>query len=319
MKKEELNELKSNLEKASKDVNIKRKEFSQIEENAEDKFEENIKGFVFNEKYENIEPYLKIITDLNTRINCFVLKGEQGIGKSTIIKNLMKNLNKDFAYLNSYTTSLAFYKFLYYNRHKHIILDDVFGLYESEKGISILRAVTNTEKVRYVKYESTSDKLDVPSSFLFEGSITILTNKITDKMDKSLLDRAIFRSVNFSLKEKKEFIDKIIEFNYPQIDNTKEIIEFIKNNVNDTTKNFSFRSVLRICEFYIHNKEKWKELSEEEIKQDEELVFVKEIMSYSTKLRNQKWIEETGLSVRTLRRRIKELKNRTKGQRDKNA
>src|SRR3990167_7872792 len=94
--------------------------------------------------------------DTESKINCLIVEGEGGLGKSTIIKSILKELGKDIYYINSYTTSLSFYKMLYLNRFKSIIIDDVFGIFNDEKGISIIRAVTNTEKERYVKYESTS-------------------------------------------------------------------------------------------------------------------------------------------------------------------
>jgi len=322
MEKEEINKLKQQLEEQAKSINIKEREFLEVEKNAEKRFNKNIGKYVPHKKYENLKDYIKIITDSNSRINCLVIKGEQGVGKSTAIKSIMKEMKKDFYYLNSYTTSLAFYINLYENRFKHIIIDDLFGIFQDEKGISILRAITNTEKVRYVKYQSTSEKLSVPSSFIFEGSIIILTNHLTEKMDKSLLDRAIFREINFTLNEKLEFMERIIRFNYKNLNDkeVEEICNFIKENVNETTKNFTFRTILRICEFYIHNKGKWKELGLEELKEDEELKFVKKIMNLPTEIRNKNWVEITGKSVRTLRRKINKIKeNRTNGHLVKNA
>jgi len=194
MKKEELKKIKSELENKSKSINLQEQNFMDFEDSAKKKFNDSIKGFVNHKKYENIKDYLNLITN-ESKINCFILKSNNGLGKTTIIKNILKDLNRDFLYINSYTTSLAFYKMVYHNRYKTIILDDVFGLYSDEKGISILRALTNTESVRLVNYQTTSDKLNVPSSFIFEGSIIVLTNKITDEMDKSLLGRAIFRKI----------------------------------------------------------------------------------------------------------------------------
>jgi len=212
-------------------------------------------------------------------------------------------------YINSYTTSLAFYKAVYHNRFNQIILDDVYGLYSDEKGISILRALTNTEKVRYIKYQSTSDKLDVPSSFIFEGSIIILTNKITPEMDNSLLGRAIHRKIYFSLREKLDFIEKIIRFQYDlKEEEINDIITFINKNVDETTINFSFRSILKIVEFYKHNKNIWEVLAIEELEKDDELIFIKSIMNLPTEKRNIVWYDETGKGLRTLQRKIKGMK-----------
>ena len=310
MENEELKKLKNELEEKSKCLDIKEQNFLDLENQAKEKFEEDIKGYVSHKKYNNIKEYLKLITDDKTKINCLVIESEQGIGKTTIVKNILKQLNKEVLYINSYTTSLAFYKIIYYNRFKNIILDDVYGLYNDEKGISILRALTNTEKVRYINYQSTSDKLDVPSSFVFEGSITILTNKITNEMDNSLLGRAIHRTINFTLKEKLDFVESIIKFQYGlNAFEIKEILDFLKINVDETTKNFSFRSVLKIVEFYKHNKEIWKELGLEELEKDEILVFIKDLIAKYKQVNEQveEFIELTGRSRRTFFRLKKKL------------
>jgi len=309
MDKEELNKLKGTLEQASKSVNLKEKEFLDLEKSATDKFLQEIRGYVPHDRYKNISEYLKIITNTESKINLLIIEGDAGLGKSTIVKSELKQQNKDIYYINSYTTSLAFYKMIYHNRYRHIILDDVTGIYGDEKGISILRALTNTEDVRYVKYESTSDKLDVPSNFIFYGSITILTNHITREMNESLLNRAIHRKIYFTLQEKFDLMEKIAKFNYPNVEVT-DVLKFLKENVTDTTKNFSFRSVLKLIEFYKQNKKGWKNMAYEELENDEELVLIKKIKNYTHKHRNEIWVEETGKSIRTLQRKIKELNDR---------
>jgi len=322
MENQDLKQLKGILEEQARAINIKEQDFINLEKNAENKFMKGIKGFCPHKNYENIKEYLKIITNDKSNINCLILFGEQGIGKSQAIKNQMLELKKEFLYVNSYSTSLSFYKLVYQNRFKHIILDDCVGI-DDEKGIGILRALCNTEKIRYIKYDSTSEKLeDVPSSFIFEGSIIILTNKIGNEMDNSLLSRAIKREIKFTLKEKLDFSEAIAKFHYPKLTKKelKEIMNFIKNNVDETTTNFNFRSVLKIIEFYKISKDKWKILGEEELEKDEELIFVKSIMKLPTEARNKKWIEETDKSVRTLRRKINKLnENRTFGHSDRNA
>ena len=64
----------------------------------------------------------KQAADTETKIKCLVIESEQGIGKTTIVKNALKELNKEVLYINSYTTALAFYKSVYYNRYRQIIL-----------------------------------------------------------------------------------------------------------------------------------------------------------------------------------------------------
>ena len=95
METEELKKLKSELEEKSKCLDIKEQNFLDLENQAKEKFEEDIKGYVSHKKYNNIKEYLKLITDDKTKINCLVIESEQGIGKTTIVKNILKQLNKD--------------------------------------------------------------------------------------------------------------------------------------------------------------------------------------------------------------------------------
>lgn len=312
-------DLKQALETASKNIDIERKN-EDLDKSATDRFLNDIKGYVNHPKYNHIKEYLKIITNSESKIKCLILEGESGCGKSTICKSILKELGKDIYYINSYSTSLSFYKALYLNRFKSIIIDDTFGIFNDEKGIAILRAVTNTEKERYVKYESTSDKLDVPSSFIFEGNLTILTNHITSQMSESLLSRAIYRKIYFTLQEKFDFMEKVANFNYPNLD-LKEVMEFIKSEVDETTRNFSFRSVIKIIEYYKFNKKSWKDMAYEELEKDEDLVLIKELQGKFLEVKEQadEFIKLTGKSRRTffrIKKRVSKChtdKNELKG------
>jgi vacuolar-type H+-ATPase subunit I/STV1 len=90
MEIEELNKLKDQLEEKSKCLDLDKQNFADLEDQAKDKFEKDIKGYVFHEIYKNIKEYIKLITDPKSKINCLVLESEQGIGKTTIVKNALK-------------------------------------------------------------------------------------------------------------------------------------------------------------------------------------------------------------------------------------
>lgn len=105
MEKEELNKIKNQLEEKSKCLDVREQNFADLEQQAKEKFEEGIKGYVNHPKYFNTKEYLKMITDTDTQINCLVIESEQGIGKTTIVKNILKEMNKEVLYINSYTTS----------------------------------------------------------------------------------------------------------------------------------------------------------------------------------------------------------------------
>ena len=276
-------ELKKALTEASKNINLKQedKDFKTEEQQAEKDFYNSIKNCVRLEKYKNILKYIDLITKRNTKINCIVVDGSQGIGKSTVIKSILKEQNIEFTYLNSYSTALSLYINAYHNRNKVLLLDDLNGIFSDKKGLSILRALINTEESKFINYQSTSEKLTVPDKFIFKGKIIILCNDILEHIDESLLSRTIYRTVNFSHQEKLNLMKEIIRFNYKDL-NEKQIDEitlFITENTDETTRNFSFRTINKIVDFYLNFDDCWKELALEELVVDEELSLVKKIIS----------------------------------------
>ena len=294
-------EIKKALTNASKNINLKEDgDFKTEEQQAEKEFYSSIKNCVRLDKYRNILKYVELITRKDTKINCIVIDGSQGIGKSTVIKSILKEQNIDFTYLNSYSTALSFYISAYHNRNKVLLLDDLNGIFADKKGLSILRALINTEQSKFINYQSTSEKLTVPDKFIFKGKIIILCNDILEHIDESLLSRVIYRTVGFTHQEKLNLMKEIIGFNYKNL-NEKQIDEislFIEKNTAETTKNFSFRTINKIVDFYLNFDDCWKELALEELVKDEELSLVKKIISQYQTAKEQV-LEYTNISAKS--------------------
>ena len=308
--KEKLEKIKEVLKNLPKAENNNLNNFKAVEKQAEKQFYESIKGFVNHPKYEEIFRCLDVVLD-SKKLHSFVCDGNYGLGKSTIITSYLKQNKKQFTYINSYTTSLAFYHEVYNHKDDILIIDDLQGIWKEERGLSILRALLNTDEVRYLRYESSSEKLKAPSSFIFNGKIIILCNDIKHLLDEVVLSRAIYRKLEFTHKEKINFIKDILAFNY-KLDNKQiqDIIEFIIKNVDETVISFNFRSLLKITEFYLKYPNEWKELSLKEIEKDEDMVFIKELenKSITTKAKVQEFIEKSGKSRMTYFRYLKRYK-----------
>ncbi|MEK6879561.1 MAG: hypothetical protein AABY22_08140, partial [Nanoarchaeota archaeon] len=240
--------LKSHLSAGAKEIVIPsenlKSDFKEEEEKVRQQFYAGISNFVEHPKYAEILATLQVVLD-SSKINGFILDGDYAIGKSTIIKSYLKQKKHNFVYINSYATSLAFYIEANKNKDNIILIDDLAGIWKDNKGISILRALLNNEKNRYIHYESTSEKLKVSSSFIFTGKIIILCNNINKLIDEALLSRVIYRRLNFNYAEKLEMIEKIINYNYKlKQEQTQEIITFISANMDETCLTFSFRTLL---------------------------------------------------------------------------
>lgn len=307
----ELDKIKDALNNISQDK--EKNDFINEQKEAELKFFESIKGFVSHEKYIDIFKCLEVVLN-SKKIHSFILDGSFGLGKSTIIKGYLKQNNHKFVYLNSYSTALSLYLQVYHNKDKLILLDDLNGIWKDEKGLSILRALINTEDVRYITYNSSSEKLTAPSNFIFSGKIIILCNDIRNNLDETILSRVIYRNLRFNFAEKFDFIESIIKNNYNLQENqVKEILRFLKINLNECVINFNFRSLLKITEFYLKYPDEWRILSLKEIPKDEDMQLIKDLSlkNITIKAQIQEFITITGKSRRTyfnLKKKYNELK-----------
>ena len=237
-------------------------------------------------------------------LSSFIWKGEPGIGKSFVTLQTLEELGldkkKDYAVLSGYATPLELYTFLYKNRNKIIVLDDIPNIFENETSyhllLSVLWTVTNE---RMVYYLSSSDKLEVPNEFEFKGKIIFLTNRMP-KESSSLKSRCLFYEMRLVYWQKLEIMEEIAkERNIPN-----EVISFIRNNTDETTKNFNMRTLVKINGLFERNRENWQMLAIEQLESDEMMKLVKTICATAERPSKQvkMFVEATGHSRRTFYR-----------------
>lgn len=311
METQEVNELKEVLNNVV-NANPNLQQFKLIEDNAEKEFKNGIKGYIHNKAYSDIEEGLDIVLKSN-KIHSLLVIGEAGLGKSTIIKSILKEKKLNFAYFNSYTTNLSFYKNVFNNRNGIIVLDDLSNLIQEVRGMNIIKALLNTEKERLITYSSTSNLVDVPKQFLFTGKLIFLCNEPPKEIDNATLSRMVKKRLYLSIEEKLKMSEAILKEHYPELkkEEREEIIKFLKENINESVVNFSFRTILKIAEYYI-NLDNWEKHSIDEFEIDDEIALIHKIMDMEKSIRNKMWIENTGKSIRALQYKIKEIKKTKK-------
>ena len=214
------------------------------------------------------------------KLHGLIIEGSFGLGKSFVVKSFLNSKLEKWKYLNTYTTALAFYNLLYEYRNEVILIDDLSGIWKDKKGISLLRALLNTEEKRIVTYESTSDKLKVPSKFIFNGKLVILCNDISSYLDKGLISRVLYRSLEFTHNEKLSFCRDIIMFNYPELKEEQVTIlyTFLQEQLDECCLYFSFRDLLKIVELFIKYPIEWRSLAIKEIRRDEDMLLIKQLL-----------------------------------------
>lgn len=200
--------------------------------------------------------------------NGCLLTGEGGIGKSRLVTDIIKQRKIPYAYLNTFVTPLALYKFMYRNKDKLIILDDVDGLWENRVIALLKAALWEVGGKRVVNWESTSSKLDdIPLSFEFTGQIIILANKleIKDVNIRAVVTRINHYEFKFSYGDKIEVMKEIITKPYDGLSYSER--EYVLNKLiecsNENTKNFNFRTLIKAFNLYIYDMDKFDVLVKE--------------------------------------------------------
>jgi Cdc6-like AAA superfamily ATPase len=248
----------------------------------------------FKDYYEHIEAFLK-----NERVNGFFVVGSAGIGKTfNLIKKLQEKGLK-FTIVKGHHTNLSFYRTLYENRERSIlIIDDVVSLAQDKEKISLLLGALDDSHM--VMWNSSSPLTsDLPREFLFHSKVFVLANEFKENNEflKALKDRCIFYELKFSREQIIEMLYILAkERNY-----SLELVDYLKElSENNIIKNLSLRLLDKLYP-YCNNGCDWKRLVKDIIEIDEIENIVFELMKSNKTVKEQvkEFIEKTGLSRTT--------------------
>jgi len=267
---------------------------------SETEFEKAVNSIKF-ESSQELENYYNITNKLletltkSDKINGMILQGGAGLGKSfNTIKKLadlgMKKGN-DFEILSSYVTPLELYKFLYDNRNnKIVILDDTMGFFNNKINIGIVLSALWGEGKRIIHYHSSSAKLEVPQSFLFDSKIIWCVNELPKNLE-SVKSRCFYHELKFTYNEKVKLMYEIAKIQKIEF----KVVDFIKENSDESTENMDFRLLWKINEIYKANPKDWKEIAIVGLCKDEKLILLKQLLKESTTIMEaeKKWCEKT--------------------------
>lgn len=280
-------------------------------------------------KNTNIAKHYKELRELikttsNKHSNALIVKSKAGLGKTyqtlQTLQEQNKTLNDDYIYINTYATPLEFYRTLYRNKDKLIILDDIEGVLKNKRTIGMLKsALWSTSGEREIQYRSSKLPSDLPDRFNFDGQVIILCNelKLSGEDIEALKNRCLYHELNFSHKEKLEIMSKLGNKDLGKNLNKKEKQEILKyiEKVITPAHRFNLRNYMKSLEIYKHNPSYWKPLVKEQLEYEkkEELETLLEIMDkgYSTtKEEIKEFQEKTGKSRRTYYNYKKKLLDR---------
>ncbi len=251
-----------------------------------------------NRKYELLDKSLKALSE--SAINLLILKGNPGTGKTFTTLKYVKDNSLNYKYVNNYATPLAFYKLIYENREKDIIIfDDVQSICDP-KIKSMLKSVCGEldNGKRIISYYTTSPILeqnDLPDSFELDVNVVLIFNDSISGFEP-ITNRGITIDFFFNFKE----MIKVLEEFQEQANIDEEVMDYVRQNCNQATSNLSIRTLVILSNLH-------------RAKYDFKL-FAEEILSPDTglsdliKLSEKEWCEKNEMSRRSYYRKRKSAK-----------
>jgi hypothetical protein len=208
------------------------------------------------------------------------------MGKSFRVIEYLKGKKINFEYLNTYSSPLAFYRFLYENKDKDIIIfDDLHGT--SDPLIkSMFKSACGelSNGTRIVSYNSTTpilEKEGLPSSFEVNAGIVLIFNEILLGFEP-IINRGVNIKFNFSFKDKITIFEGLV--NSEVIDD--EVLDYVKSFCNASTRNLSIRTMVMLSRLKKDNYD-FKKVAEEILEDNEDILDL-------MKLDEKEWCDKHG-------------------------
>ena len=253
-----------------------------------------------NRKYELLNESLKALSE--NAINLLVLKGNAGMGKSYTTLKYVKEKNLNYKYINNYATPLSFYKLIYENRNKDIIIFDDVQSINDPKIKSMLKSVCGEldDGKRVIGYHSTSPILEangLPDSFeLDEDNVkVVLIFNDTISGFEPITNRGITIDFFFNFEEMMEVLESFKE----SAEIEQDVLDYIKQNCNQATDNLSIRTLVILSKLHLAEYD-FKIFADEILKTDNGINDLIE-------LNEKEWVDKTGSSRATYYRKKKSL------------
>lgn len=243
--------------------------------------------------------------------------GEGGMGKTEVVLRTLEEMRANYEHFKTFSTPLELYSYLYLHKDKLVVMDDMEGVLDNKKSVSILKScLWGYKDVREVQYLSTTDKLMVPPKFEFNGRTIFLLNEFPkNKFVKSLVTRSVFYEVKIPFEQKLVMMEDIARLDFPglDLDERMEVFKFIRSHSTPATKELNFRTLIKAFNIFKFSKDRWKDLVKLMLQPDEDLATLRSIEEITKNLpvnnMARLFIQETGKSRSTFFRLRRRLKN----------
>jgi uncharacterized protein YerC len=233
-------------------------------------------------------------------ISLLILRGAGGIGKTFYSEQKLKDENCIF--FKGHATPLSIYMTCLKNPKALIVFDDVDTLLNNKTVVALLKQLCDTKQEKKVYYSSsaTYEGEPIPKEFVSRNKIMLLCNNhigVNEDL-KAVLTRGFYIHFKPSNEEIFRTLSKFAQ--------DKQLLKELEKQLYKIP-NFNFRlyeKCLQLKEaglnYYDYLKESFDLVTDDDI--------LRAIKDLPTGEKHRVWKNETGLSVRTLQRKLKELK-----------
>lgn len=262
--------------------------------------------------YWKLRNYVRMVTI--GAVDSLLIEAGPGIGKSfQITRTLRKELGVDgYKKVGGYCSPLELYHLLFeVSEGRTLFMDDIEGVLSDKRCLSLLKQATWSENgERYVEWKSTTEKLEVPDGFVFNGRIIMCCNETPDDiLFESLRDRCLVYNISFGYDERIDMMREIAKVDYDGLtwDERQETVDWIEtrtgpgDEVNLRTMFHCF--VIRKCN------DRWEEMAIDQLGIVEEVALLRQCIAEADTVEEARvrWCEETGGSRATFFRKKKEI------------
>ncbi len=195
--------------------------------------------------------------------------GQPGIGKTRLVKDrfMAAHQLEDFDYriVKGHGSALGLYALLHENREQTLVLDDADSMFMDPRGTNILKAALDSYDVRTISWQSASAKsMDVPSSFLFTGSVIFVSNINENEMDKAVLSRSFHCNLVLTPDEILATMYEVIDKIEPKVrlDHRMQVLRVLEANRGELVSSgkFNLRTLVNGIRIRTSDAKNWKRM-----------------------------------------------------------
>lgn len=266
-----------------------------------------------------LKTYVGILAK-SSEINSLVIRGNGGIGKTYTIVKALADLglkrNKHYILVTGHLTPLQLYNLIVRSATlespRILLFDDVDSIIQSKTSIALLKgALWEADGRRIVSYNSSTSKLEGPTSIEFKGKVIMVLNNVKQEsaFGKPLLDRGIMFDMLMQPNEVIEYIEEIMpKIKTPlRLDDRRAVWAEVKRFADNPA--FSVRSLIRAMEFYHLDKMNWltQYVYTLNLTHEQKILYSVREEFHTPKEQEAAWIGRTGKSRATYHRTKKQL------------